>query len=389
VNPVFITHFHKILPKNASTQQSSFDWIAAAHTQSEALKAGVPVDSNEMQRFKEWVTTELYRVGCKPGAINYRHHEINDFNHVDWNDMQIYRLHEKSEGVGLQVRQKVHSDITDLLFEKFYPETVSSPDHIIHVSCTGYTSPSCAQKLVAKREWGNKTSVTNAYHMGCYGAIPAIRIASAFSQQCQGRSDIVHTELCSLHMNPSDHQLDQLVGQSLFADGFIKYSVMSGKENITNPSLRILSMHIQILPDSHDAMEWLLMDWGFYFFLSNKIPVILAKHLKNFTAHLCGLAGVDEKEIMQHGIYAIHPGGPKILEYAQRIFEIEPERLFLSKRILQNHGNISSATLPHIWEAVCAEDAIPNGTKVLSLAFGPGLTIAGILLEKVGGSQCG
>jgi predicted naringenin-chalcone synthase len=52
--------------------------------------------------------------------------------------------------------------------------------------------------------------------------------------------------------------------------------------------------------------------------------------------------------------------------------------------ILQNFGNMSSATLPHIWEAMLGDIKVPNQALIVSLAFGPGLTISGALLEKNG-----
>ena len=85
--------------------------------------------------------------------------------------------------------------------------------------------------------------------MGCYGAIVAIRIGAAFSKDSQARTDVVHTELCSLHCNPSLHRVDQLVGQSLFADGFIKYSIHpNGSPEVSDrPALRILATEEQII----------------------------------------------------------------------------------------------------------------------------------------------
>jgi predicted naringenin-chalcone synthase len=57
-----------------------------------------------------------------------------------------------------------------------------------------------------------------------------VRIATGFSTQdgssgeargAEARVDIVHTELCSLHLQPLRHEAEQLVIQSLFADGCI------------------------------------------------------------------------------------------------------------------------------------------------------------------------
>lgn len=44
---------------------------------------------------------------------------------------------------------------------------------------------------------------------------------------------------------------------------------------------------------------------------------------------------------------------------------------------------MSSATVPHILKAILEEDAIPEGSRIVSLAFGPGFTITGLVLEKI------
>jgi predicted naringenin-chalcone synthase len=43
---------------------------------------------------------------------------------------------------------------------------------------------------------------------------------------------------------------------------------------------------------------------------------------------------------------------------------------------------MSSATLPHIWMRLLEASDVPVGTPVVSLAFGPGLTVAAALMVK-------
>ena len=43
---------------------------------------------------------------------------------------------------------------------------------------------------------------------------------------------------------------------------------------------------------------------------------------------------------------------------------------------------MSSATLPHVWKAL-DDERLATGTKVVSLAFGPGLTIFGAVFEVI------
>jgi len=66
---------------------------------------------------------------------------------------------------------------------------------------------------------GRSTEVIHAYHMSCYASLPTIRLAAGLVATGKSRVDIVHTEMCTLHMDPSQHLPEQLVVQTLFADG--------------------------------------------------------------------------------------------------------------------------------------------------------------------------
>jgi hypothetical protein len=47
-----------------------------------------------------------------------------------------------------------------------------------------------------------------------------------------------------------------------------------------------------------------------------------------------------------------------------------------------SHGNMSSATLPHVWMAAASDQNVKAGTLIASFASGPGLPIAGALYRK-------
>jgi predicted naringenin-chalcone synthase len=91
---------------------------------------------------------------------------------------------------------------------------------------------------------------------------------------------------------------------------------------------------------------------------------------------------MDYSEAAGEAIFAIHPGGPRILDYLEELLKLEKRQLRLSRAVLFQRGNMSSATLPHIWMAGASDGDLKPGTLVVSLAFGPGLTIAGALFRK-------
>jgi predicted naringenin-chalcone synthase len=364
---MLLTDFQLIRPEFESSQEETLNWLVEAH---------VKAEGNE--QFRQTIKDKLWRVGCKPDRIAKRGHVLSDFLHLNWDSMQLYQLDQEPTGRNLSTRAKIFEVEVDKIFDQYYPAEASAPDDLIHVSCTGYVSPSGAQKIVSKRNWGEKTTVTHSYHMGCYGSIPAIRMGNGFlhSDKEKQRADIVHTEICSLHTNPSLHQIDQLVSQSLFADGFMKYSIV---KNSKQSCIQVLKLKEEIIPNSTKAMTWNMASWGFQMSLAKEVPVLITRHLPRYLERLCG---TDFK----NALFAIHPGGPKILVHIQELLALSDEQMRFSFEVLKQYGNMSSATLPHIWQKILADENVKNHTPIISLAFGPGLCVAGALMEKICGS---
>jgi predicted naringenin-chalcone synthase len=195
----------------------------------------------------------------------------------------------------------------------------------------------------------------------------------------RGRVDIAHTETCTLHLDPSQHVPEQLVVQSLFSDGHIRYSV---RPDDGGQGLRFLGVHEEIVPGSLGAMGWILGDGGMRMMLARDVPEIIAGALKDFLRRLFERTGTDPAEAFSRGVFAIHPGGPRIIDKVAALLELAPAQVAASRAVLKAFGNMSSATLPHVWASLLADPGIPSGTLITSLAFGPGLTVYGAMLRK-------
>lgn len=294
-----LSNFHVIRPAHEIDQEQILTWVAAAHA-----------ESSKDASIGSTVLAQLKRIGLGKGKIGQRGVSVKDCLHYNWDEMEIYKASHQKEGLGLGARMALFDRVATDILTQFYPDGSPLPSHLVHVTCTGYAAPSPAQKVVALRKGGRTTTVTHAYHMGCYAAIPAIRIA-------QGEADVVHTELCCLHMNPSLHSMDQLVVQSLFGDGFIKYSLsQEGRAG-----LKVLATQEEVLPDSTEVMKWACDDWGMKMTLSKDIPLMIAKALPEFVVSLLQKASVKGDESLY---FAIHPGGPKIIEQIAVLMRLEP-----------------------------------------------------------------
>ncbi|UKM66398.1 hypothetical protein GSB9_02988 [Flavobacteriaceae bacterium GSB9] len=276
------------------------------------------------------------------------------------------------------------------VFDKFYEYSPNKPESIIHVTCSGYSAPSLAQEAVIERNWDD-VSVTHSYHMGCYGAFPAIRTGSgllSYSEK-KGRVDIVHTELLSTHLNLTEFSPANTVICSLFADGFIGYSLYDeasffDDDSIKNKvGLKILASHEVIIPDSLEDMTWNLGEYNFLMTLSKRVPIFIKKNIEKFVTDMCNKIDLNFKEQKDSIYYAIHPGGPKIVDHIVNELGIDKKQAHWSYEVLKNNGNMSSATVPHIFSEIVKDPNIKPNTKIIALAFGPGLTATGLVLEKV------
>jgi alkylresorcinol/alkylpyrone synthase len=357
---------------------------------------------NESVNFK-YISDQVDKYSVSSENINFRQsiifEEVEDF--ID-NIMQITSPSDyhfptgfevrpgNSFGPKIEVRMEWFKRKMGYVFDQFYSKTATRPENLVHVTCSGYSSPSVAQEAVIERNW-ETVQVTHSYHMGCYGAFPAIRTASSLicASSINGRADVIHTELLSAHLNLTDFSPGNTMICSLFADGFIGYSLyeekafMNDKTIQEKKGLRIIASHEVIIPDSLEDMSWDLGEYSFLMTLSKRVPVFIRKNIKSFLSFLCDKGGVDLEEEKSKMHFAIHPGGPKIIDYVVSEIGVDKDQARWSYEVLRLYGNMSSATIPHVFNEIVNDPKIKSGTKVVAMAFGPGLTATGLLLEKI------
>jgi predicted naringenin-chalcone synthase len=76
----------------------------------------------------------------------------------------------------------------------------------------------------------------------------------------------------------------------------------------------------------------------------------------------------------------VHPGGPKILDVVEEQLGLDTDAMAPSREVLSSYGNCSSPTVLLVLDALRRRADPPR--RVVMLAFGPGLTLYGVLLER-------
>jgi alkylresorcinol/alkylpyrone synthase len=356
------------------------------------------VDPDERERVVRTLKERMARYGTSAEYIAQRQVSVltsRFVKHDPDNPCESIRRYgdlRNPTGETLDERMNLFEEIACDVFERVYRDSQAAPpDDIVHVSCSGYVSPSPVQSFLSRRGWLG-VGVTHSYHMGCYGAFPAIRTALGLVGSSyislpkpKRRVDLVHTEFLSLHFDLLGDEPDNFVTSTLFADGFIKYAAYPQSEFAKRGGggLKILAVDEYILPDSLPEMTLRPGPLQFDMSLSKRVPFMIRDSIGDFVRAICGQVGLDFEREKAAMIFAIHPGGPAILNQIRGRLGIEESAVALSRRVLYEHGNMASATAPHIWQLIVESPEIPRGSKVLSMAFGPGLTVIGALFEKV------
>jgi predicted naringenin-chalcone synthase len=247
-------------------------------------------------------------------------------------------------------------------------------------SCTGYATPGL--DILLARDIGMSDSVQRLFigHMGCYAALPALGTVSDYVIARQRPALLLCLELTSLHIQPSTNETDQIVSHALFSDAAAALVVQPDPAPATRPGLEVVDIVAQTDVSASDHMTWDVTDLGFRMGLSARVPDVLALHLRNVVDDLLARNGLSLDDI--HG-WAVHPGGPRILDVAGEVLDLKPNNLVESRETLANHGNCSSATVLAVLEEVRRHRDLQPGQHVIALAFGPGLTLYATLLRAV------
>ena len=248
--------------------------------------------------------------------------------------------------------------------------------HLVLASCTGFTAPGLDQVLAERLGLPNSVQRTCVGFMGCYGAVPALRVArDAVLADPSARVLVVNVELCSLHLQDTP-DVARLLTAMLFADAATAALVTSEPGGIALGPFRSAAV-----PDTADLMSWHIGDHGFDMHLSGRVPAAIGATLRAEADRNDpdGLLRGRRPEQFVH--WAVHAGGRTVLDAVQIALRLAPGMLDVSRGVLRDIGNVSSATLMAVLSRMLGG---PPG-QGLALAFGPGLTAESFRFEVLGG----
>ncbi|HLT47336.1 MAG TPA: 3-oxoacyl-[acyl-carrier-protein] synthase III C-terminal domain-containing protein [Rubricoccaceae bacterium] len=335
---------------------------------------------------------------------------LDDYTHQDWDRMRLHAAPPAGDGQApaadaaeapwyrpsLEARTEIFAETALALARDAFADDVEAPGLLVQVSCTGYDSPTAVQRLAVEKGWTAGTRLLHLGHMGCYAALPAVALAAdclpslsravraraaagpAGDDVTGARAALFLVELCTLHHDPAATDVEQLVTQTLFADGAARVDVTAEPPAPGTRALAFLDHAEVLLPETAEAMTWRVADAYFRMTLSRDVPRHIGANLASAVEQLLAPHGLGVEDVAW---WAVHPGGPRVIESAAEALGLPDAAVRHSQDVLYARGNMSSVTIPHVWAAMLADEAVAAGDLVVSLAFGPGLTVAMSLMR--------
>ncbi|RVW15172.1 Type III polyketide synthase A [Vitis vinifera] len=246
--------------------------------------------------------------------------------------------------------------------------------HIVYVSSSEIRLPGGDLYLASQLGLRSDVGRIMLYFLGCYGGVTGLRVAKDIAENNPGSRVLLTTsETTILGFRPPNKERPyDLVGAALFGDGAA--AVIVGTDPIPGKECPFMELNHavqQFLPGTHNVIDGRLSEEGINFKLGRDLPAKIEENIEEFCKKLMEKAGLVEFNDL---FWAVHPGGPAILNRLESTLKLRSEKLECSRRALMDYGNVSSNTIFYVMEYMREALKRKGGEEWgLALAFGPGL----------------
>lgn len=246
-------------------------------------------------------------------------------------------------------------------------------DFLVTTTCTGRLCPSLDTRFI--RALGMRQDIQRVHvgDTGCASGIVALQQAFNYVKAHPGgRALVVSAEICSATYYLDDAP-ETAVANAIFADGAAAVVVAAEGEGVALVEKRAL-----LRSEYLDLMGFTYPGGRPRILLSKDIRKIAAEMLRELGETMLAAHGLKRRDIR---FWVLHSAGRRVIERAQEMLDLSDEDLRFSRQVLHNFGNMSSATVLFVLDAVLRSQEPRPGDWGLLAALGPGFAAEGFLLR--------
>ncbi|MFT4087836.1 MAG: 3-oxoacyl-[acyl-carrier-protein] synthase III C-terminal domain-containing protein [Gordonia sp. (in: high G+C Gram-positive bacteria)] len=269
-------------------------------------------------------------------------------------------------------------------------DDVTEIGQLVFVTSTGFIAPGVDVSVLRALGLPPTTHRAVINFMGCAAAMNGLRAGSDFVRANPDRKSLVIClELSSVNAVFGEDPI-ALITHSLFGDGC--GAMLLGASNVGHPqpagSIVLRDEFSHLFDDAEDGIVLGVNDDGITCELSPELPDYIYRGVAPviddvLTRNKLGRDDID--------LWAVHPGGPKIITESLRSLDLPDEVAAASWDVLAEYGNMLSVSLIFVLERMIAAQAAAASSSTgavttgLAFSFAPGVTLEGILFDVVQG----
>ncbi|KAJ7569103.1 hypothetical protein O6H91_01G142000 [Diphasiastrum complanatum] len=235
---------------------------------------------------------------------------------------------------------------------KQWGQPISKITHLVFSTTSGVDMPGVdfqLAKLIGLRPTVKRIML---YQLGCYAGATVLRVAKDIAENNKGARVLVTcSEVTAFTFRaPCETHLGGLVESALFSDGAA--ALIVGSDPIPKVEKPLFEIHWAgetILPDSEGAINGRLREAGLILYLQKEVPGLISKNIDKVLADPLGYAHFPSYNNM---FWAVHPGGPAILDQMEAKLGLSVDKLQASRDVLASYGNMASASVLFVLDQV-------------------------------------
>jgi alkylresorcinol/alkylpyrone synthase len=263
-------------------------------------------------------------------------------------------------------------------------------DLIVSTTVTGLAVPSLDARIGAKIGLRPDVKRVAMFGLGCVaGAAGIARLHDYLLGHPDEVAVLVSVELCSLTIQRDDLTKANLIASGLFADGAAAVVAIGSERAMPDESEdgatsarsagpEVLATRSRMYPDTERAMGWDICSTGLRIVLGVEVPELVNTYVRDDVDGFLADHGLSRADI---DWWVCHPGGPKVLEAMQSALDLHDDELILSWQSLERIGNLSSASVLHVFEETLRDRPPAPGSYGMAMAMGPGFCLEMVLLR--------
>jgi alpha-pyrone synthase len=256
---------------------------------------------------------------------------------------------------------------------------------LVFVTSTGFIAPGVDVAIVNQLGLSASVSRVVVNFMGCAAAMNGLRIATDFVRAHPDlKAMVVCIELSSVNAVFTD-DINDVIISSLFGDGCA--AVVIGASQVRHPlppgKVVIRDSFSRLLDGAEDGIVLGVNHNGITCELSEDLPDYIYAGVDPVITKVLADNGLHKSDV---DLWAIHPGGPKIIEQSVRSLGIAAQAAGPSWQVLARYGNMLSVSLLFVLESMVAQAESPKAISTgVAFSFAPGVAIEGMVFDIVRG----